>query len=111
VPIAKAEKSMEAFKHIKVDVNCHWSETPPAYRIYVDSDLLTERTFSWPGYQNYIRENLICNLNPGIHSVRIENCSANGSFTLTNLEVEGDTNCLHPNHTDPEGKQLTFIVN
>ena len=99
---------MEAFKHIKVNVNCHWSDSPPIYRNSVDSDLLTERTFSWPGYQNYIRENLICHLSPGLHSVRIENCSANGMFELTNLEVEGDSNCLQSNS---QGKQLTFIVN
>lgn len=97
--------------HLSADVHCHWSENPPSYRIYVDNDLLTERTFKWAGYQIYIREHMVCNLNPGIHTVRIENCTGPGNFKLENLVVEGSTNVLHPNYLDPASKQLTFVVN
>jgi len=100
---------MEVFRHIKVDVTCHWSETPPVYRIYVNSDLITERTFSWPGYQNFIRENIVCHLEKGIHKLRIENCNGSGNFELKNFEVDG-ANCMHPNHIDPTNKEITFVL-
>lgn len=96
--------------HLSADVHCHWSENPPSYRIYVDNDLLTERTFKWAGYQIYIREHMVCNLDPGIHTVRIENCAGTGNFKLENLIVEGNPGALHPNHIDPGSKQLTFVV-
>jgi hypothetical protein len=54
---------------------------------------------------------MVCNLNPGIHTVRIENCAGTGNFKLENLVVEGSTDVLHPNYLDPASKQLTFVVN
>lgn len=103
---------MEELRHIRVSVKCHWSEFPPVYRIYVNSDLMTERTFSWPGYRNYIRENLVCRLEPGIHTVRIENCSGHGKFELEpeSFEVDGNFERRHPNHHDPTYQQIIFIV-
>jgi len=100
---------MEVFRHITVDVTCHWSDIPPVYRIYVDSDLITERVFSWPGYHNYIKENLICHLNSGIHKLRIQNCTGSGTFELKNFEVDG-VNCMHPNHVDPTMQEITFML-
>ena len=97
-------------RHIDVSVYCHWSEEPPVYRIYVDSDLITERTFSYPGYQNYIIEHLVCNLEPGIHTVRIENCSKTGKFELEQFRSDGNKDMEHPNYFDPERNKITFIV-
>lgn len=96
-------------RHITVDVHGHWSIMPPSYRIYVDNDLLTERTFSWPGYQVFIRENIICDLAPGIHTVRIENCSPHGSFKIDNLRIENSEAYTHPNYIDYTGQNITFI--
>jgi hypothetical protein len=96
-------------QHIKADVFCHWSENPPVYRIYVNGDMLTERTFGWPGYQVFIRENIICNLEVGIHVIRIENCSPSGSFELKNLMIEGGPAAIHPNYT-PTSTEITFLV-
>ena len=98
-------------RQIDVSVYCHWSETPPVYRIYVNSELMAERTFSWPGYQVYIREHLVCNLDPGIHTVTLENCSQNGKFELEQFWSDGPRDTEHPNYFDPERKKITFIVN
>ena len=104
---------MEEFKHIKVSVECHKADAPPTYRIYVDNDLITERTFGWPGYKNYIRENLICNLEPGIHQLVIENPTMQGYFELKDFELNGDTNCVISKEADPSftGRIITFQVN
>jgi hypothetical protein len=77
-------------QHINVDVQCSWSEDSPIYRLYVDEDMITERTFAWPGYKVYIKENLICDLDKGRHELRIENCSPKGSFNLENVFVENN---------------------
>lgn len=75
-------------QHITVDVKCPWSEDSPVYRLYVDDDMITERTFGWPGYRVYITENIICDLEQGRHVIRIENCSPKGAFNLENLNIE-----------------------
>jgi hypothetical protein len=53
---------------------------------------------------------LVCELEAGIHTISIENCSSNGNFRLDNLIVEGRNDAKHPNYQDPESKQFTFIV-
>lgn len=42
------------------------------YRLYVDQDLITERSFIWDKTCQFIRENLILNLDEGLHTIRIE---------------------------------------
>jgi hypothetical protein len=75
---------------ITVDVICSTTQHgDPVYRVYVDSDLLTERTWIWPAYEIYIRENLEVDIEPGIHEVRIESCGAETSFITQNLCVNG----------------------
>ena len=99
-------------QRITLDVHGHWDDKPPVYRIYVNNDLLTERTFGWPQYKIFIRENMVCDLEPGIQKLRIENVTGYGRFIVDNLTVEGRTDALHPNHgTEPTGEVLTFIVN
>jgi len=74
---------------ILVDVYASWSTGHPTYRVYVDNDLLTERDFTWPGPEVYIQENIIVNLEPGAHSVRIEHANKHGSITVRNITVNG----------------------
>jgi len=75
---------------IQVQVHAHWSDNAPGYRIYVDNDLLTERTFGWISYQYYILENIICELNDGSHTLKLQNLDKKHSrFELTGLTVNG----------------------
>lgn len=101
---------MEELRHFSVEVHCHWSEKPPTYRIYVDNDLITERTFIWPSYKAFVRENIICNLSKGLHKLRIENIGDHGTVRFDNFLYEGYPGAEHPNYQDPEFKQITFIV-
>ena len=92
------------------DVTATWhDDPPPVYRIYVDGHLITEREFTWPGYQVYIRENLVCNLLPGPHVLNIENVNNNGNFKLAGLHID---NKAHPEQPGKDGydlKQWTFV--
>ena len=103
---------MDDFKHIKVNVCCHKAESP-VYRIYVDDDLLTERTIAWPGYKTFIRENLICILEPGIHTLTIENCSKQGFFELSDFSLNENKDCVITTQADDTetGRIITFQVN
>jgi hypothetical protein len=76
---------------ITADVHCGWETTPPAYRIYVNHDLITERTFGWSGHDTFIRENMICELEPGQHQIRLEPVDANGAFMLKDITVDGQS--------------------
>ena len=58
----------------------------PYYRIYLDKELFTERSFIWDADNTRIRENIAANLGPGQHIAEVRFC---------NLDVDQivDTNC------------------
>jgi len=75
---------------LAVDVYCNTAQNgTPAYRVYVDNDLLTERNWLWPTWEIYIEENIEVDLESGNHKVYIESCGADSSFTCKNLRVNG----------------------
>jgi len=76
---------------ITVDVYAHWGDKPPVYRVYVDNDLLTERSFIWPGNKEYVKENILVNLSAGEHSIIVEQYGDNGTITAKNITVDGVT--------------------
>lgn len=73
---------------ITVDVYARRGESNPAYRIYVDRDLLTERDFIWATHEIFVRENIIVNLLPGTHVLRVEQINSNGSIQTKNITVD-----------------------
>ena len=56
---------------ISVDVYCNQNLIPNAYRLYIDDDLLTERTYIWNNSEQIVRENIIDYLTPGAHSFHL----------------------------------------
>jgi hypothetical protein len=56
---------------VAVNVYCDWAADPKAYRIYVDGDLLTERTYIWQNSSQYVQENIVIQVEPGIHTLNI----------------------------------------
>ena len=74
---------------ITVDVGCAYTNTPPAYRLYVDSDLLTERTFIWASQTQYVKEHVQVNLSPGPHWLSIEQLDDSAVFAISNIQVDG----------------------
>lgn len=74
---------------ISIDVYCTSGEQNPAYRVYVDDDLLTERSWVWPTYEVYIKEIIEVDLEPGTHYLRIDQIAGTGKFTTKNFVVNG----------------------
>jgi len=71
-------------------VHCYYSGVPPRYRVYVDTDLMTERTFTWDTNEQYIEEHVIIDAPIGSHTLRIENVDPElGTFTIENMLVDG----------------------
>lgn len=95
---------------LEVDVYSHWSDNPPVYRIYVDNELMTERTFGWPSYQNYITEHIYCDLDTGVHTLSLENLDTNCRFELKQFSV--DQNLVNKNLLKTHGTTVEwrFVV-
>ncbi len=95
---------------LEVDVYSHWSENPPIYRIYIDNEMLVERTFGWPSYQNYITEHMYCDLDTGVHTLSLENLDTNSRFELEHFTV--DKISVNKNLLKTNGAQIEwrFVV-
>lgn len=70
------------------------SDRPRIYRLYVDDDLITERTYIW-GRTSSVDENVIVALESGKHEVRVETVIIDPSidtvdfFRITRLKIDG----------------------
>jgi len=73
------------FVRIVFDLYCQWTGIYPVYRVYVNDELMTERTWR-QGPLEFIRENMSLQVSPGKYTVRIENLSPETSeFKQRNL--------------------------
>ncbi len=64
----------------------------PKYRIFVNSDLLTERSVYWDFTSQYVRENIVVELEPGIHILRIDLAKGKGEIGLDNVKFHNINN-------------------
>lgn len=58
------------FVRVLCDVDCDWEGLPPDYRVYVNDELFTERTWIWTN--EYLEEMLQIEAVPGNYTVRYE---------------------------------------
>lgn len=93
---------------LTIDVYCHknWDRNP-VYRVYVDGDLLTERTWIWPSYETFIREHIEVEVDNGAHSVLVYNCSDDKNISFKNVTVNSRQ---LPDSTSKEFQEFTFYV-
>jgi len=79
-----------ALTSITVDVYSTRTDGQHAYRVSVDGDLLTERTWVWPAYEVFIRENIEVDLDPGAHNLEVRECTSEGVFYIKDVTVNGN---------------------
>ena len=60
------------FVKLNLDLFCNWKRVPPIYRLYVNHELFTERTYIWSGTQ-YIQEIISLDAPPGKYTIRVDN--------------------------------------
>lgn len=70
------------FVRVACDVHCKWEGLPPNYRVYVNNELFTERTWTWTGV--YLKEFLQIEAEPGKYQIQYELVPPN----LAELHVE-----------------------
>ena len=58
------------FVRVVADLHCSWEGLPPTYRVYVNDELFTERTWIWT--DSYLEENLQILADPGKYKIRFE---------------------------------------
>lgn len=60
-----------------------------SYRLYVGSDLMTERTFSWEPDTEYVEEHIIIQSeSPAEYEVSVQSVSNNACFSIKNVTVD-----------------------
>ena len=71
---------------VKCDVYCDWKDQPPVYRLYVNDELFTERTYIWQ--QQYLEEMIPIYAGPGKYRIRYELVPPNtGTITVKNMRI------------------------
>lgn len=58
------------FVRVQADLHCDWEGLSPIYRVYVNDELFTERTWIWTDM--YLEENLEIEAEPGKYHLRFE---------------------------------------
>ena len=94
------------FIKAQIDIHCkHKGTESPSYRVFVNDELFTERTWIW-GSGVGINEHVHVDLHIGQGKFRLEpvNCS-NSNFTIHNFKV--NNLLLHPN---VRGLETTFVI-
>lgn len=77
---------------IRFDVHCHHGDEMylPGYRVYLDQDLLTERTFVWSRSDEYVEELATVKLSSGPHSLKIDRINdPRGLLRVNNVRING----------------------
>jgi hypothetical protein len=80
------------FVRVLCDVHCDWEGLAPVYRVYVNDELFTERTWIWNDV--YLEELIQINAEPGKYHIRHELVPPNlATLRVENMRVElGDAN-------------------
>jgi len=75
---------------VEFDLYCEKpNDVHPVYRFWVNDTMIVERAFRWNTYDNYLRERITLDVEPGSNNViRIENITGLGEFTAQNLSVQ-----------------------
>lgn len=78
------------FVRILSNIDCEWEGMSPIYRLYINDELFTERTWVWT--DNALEENLQVEAEPGVYEVRYELLSPNlAQLKVGSLSVDFGT--------------------
>ena len=91
------------FVRVLCDVHCEWEGLAPIYRVYVNDELFTERTWIWNDV--YLEEMLQIDAEPGKYHIRHELVPPHlATLTVENMRVDYGPG-------DIKGKNLLRIHN
>ena len=75
---------------IEVDIYGAWQDQPPSYRLYINDEMITERSFLAMEYE-FVKEQFLVNLSEGTYTFRLEEQKTNSPNKLSfkNLQLNG----------------------
>jgi len=77
-------------RFITITADVYSTTANESYRLYVNSDLMTERTFLWDPTIDYVEEHIIIQSDlPANYEVSVQSVSNNACFTIKNVTVDG----------------------
>jgi hypothetical protein len=77
-------------KIVQITADIYSSVNNVVYRLYVDNDLMTERTFIWPIWKNYIEEHIVLQVEEDVpHCIRVESIRTPDCIIIKNITVNG----------------------
>ena len=89
---------LNKFVQVLCDVDCDWDVQHPKYRVFVNDELFTERTWIWRG--QYLEEMLQIYGPPGKYTVRFEVVDPGlGTMLVKNLRVKAGDAVIVKNDT------------
>ena len=68
---------------------CNWrGDTPPEYRLYIDNELVAERSYIWDNSVFAVEERIPLNIEPGPHHLYVRNLSPElGEFIVEDFKI------------------------
>jgi len=81
---------------VQCDVYCKWDGNDTRYRLYVNDELFTERSWIWPDNDYLLEEIIPIEAPPGLYTIRYELLEpSNSKLTIKNMRVIGKNAKLH----------------
>jgi len=88
---------------IQCDVFSKWDGTDTRYRVYVNDELFTERSWIWSGKEYYLEEIITIEAPPGQYEIKYELLApATSEIKVKNMQVISGTAVIHKNQTTLE---------
>lgn len=88
---------------VQADVHCKWDGNETRYRLYVNKELFTERSWIWPAKDYFLQEVITIEAPPGLYEIRYELLQPTESrLKVKNLQVISGTARLHENENTLE---------
>jgi hypothetical protein len=76
---------------VHCDVYCKSDGNDPRYRLYVNDEMFTERTWIWNCKEYYLQEVIPIEAPPGLYKIRYELLEPTGSkLKIKNIRAVGD---------------------
>ena len=81
---------------VHCDVYCKWNGSDTRYRLYVNDELFTERSWIWSGKDYYLEEVISIEAPPGLYKIRYELLEPTGSkLKIRKIRVTSKNAAIH----------------
>ena len=81
---------------VHCDVYCKWNGDDTRYRLYINDELFTERSWIWSGKDYYLEEVITINAPPGLYKIKYELLEpTSNKLKIKNMRVASKNAMIH----------------